>query len=186
VNAAPIELPAEGITNGAIRIRLLTDMDVPAIAEACQDPAIQRFTTVPDPYGEEDARTFGRRSAESAAAGVGIEAVVADANTDRPLGTIGLRRSHRDRRRWAVGYLVFPGERNRGVAGQAVRLFSGFAFDHLGAERLEIHAEPENAASQRVAERAGYTREGVLRAHQEIKGIRRDMVVYSLVRGELR
>ena len=186
MSAAPIELPVEGISDGEILIRLLADADVPAIAAACRDPAIQRFTTVPDPYREEDARSWGRRSAESAAAGVGIEAVIADVRTNRALGTIGVRRSHRDRRRWAIGYLVFPEERNRGIAGRAVSLVTRFAFDHLGAERLEIQAEPENSPSLRVAERAGYTRERVLRAHQEIKGVPRDMVVYSLNRGELR
>jgi [ribosomal protein S5]-alanine N-acetyltransferase len=185
VSPAPIELPVEGITDGEIRIRLLADADVPAIAEACRDPAIQRFTTVPDPYDEEDARSWGRRSAESAAAGVGIEAVIADAGSDRPLGSIGLRRSGHDQGRWAIGYLVFPGERNRGIASRAVSLISRFAFDELEAERLEIQVEPENAASLRVAERAGYRREGLLRAHQEIKGVRRDMVSYSLIRGEL-
>jgi [ribosomal protein S5]-alanine N-acetyltransferase len=185
VSPAPIELPAQGITDGEIRIRLLADADVPVIADACRDPAIQRFTTVPDPYAEEDARAWGRRSAESAAAGMGIEAVIAEARSNRALGSIGLRRSGHDQRRWAIGYMVFPGERNRGIASRAVSLISRFAFDHLEAERLEIEVEPENVPSLRVAERAGYSREGMLPSHREINGVRRDMVMYSLTSGEL-
>ncbi len=53
-------------------------------------------------------------------------------------------------------------------------------------DRIEIHVEPENMASRRVAERAGFTLEGVLRSYLVNKGVRRDAVSYSLLRGELR
>jgi RimJ/RimL family protein N-acetyltransferase len=48
--------------------------------------------------------------------------------------------------------------------------------------RLQLHTDPENVASQRVAERAGFTREGVLRAYNGRRdGTRADAVVYSLL-----
>jgi RimJ/RimL family protein N-acetyltransferase len=186
LSSRPIELPVEGLSDGRIRIRLVADVDIPAIVEACRDPAIQQFTTVPTPYGEADARTFWRRSVESAAAGRGLEAVVVDADSGEFLGTVGIRRHAVDVGRWDVGYLVAPWARRRGVATRAARLISRFAFEELGAERIEICAEPANEASQRVAERAGFTREGILRDYQMIKGVRRDMVMHSLLRGELR
>lgn len=52
--------------------------------------------------------------------------------------------------------------------------------------RLELTCGPDNEASQRVAERCGFTREGVLRSHIPFKGGRRDTVVFSLLPGELR
>ena len=52
--------------------------------------------------------------------------------------------------------------------------------------RLELTCGPDNLASQRVAERCGFTREGVLRSHVPFKGARRDSVVFSLLPGELR
>jgi RimJ/RimL family protein N-acetyltransferase len=67
----------------------------------------------------------------------------------------------------------------------AVTLLSEWAFDNLPVDRIEITVEPSNAASRAVAERAGYTFEGVLRSHTLIKGRRRDMAMYSLLRGEL-
>jgi RimJ/RimL family protein N-acetyltransferase len=69
---------------------------------------------------------------------------------------------------------------------RAVRLLSRWVFERLPIERIEITIEPENGASRAVAERAGYTVEGILRSHTEIKGRRRDMAIYSLLRGELR
>jgi RimJ/RimL family protein N-acetyltransferase len=67
-----------------------------------------------------------------------------------------------------------------------VRMLSRWAFDNLPVDRIEIQVVAENDASRRVAERAGYTFEGVLRSHTVIKGTRRDMAMYSLLRGELR
>jgi RimJ/RimL family protein N-acetyltransferase len=68
---------------------------------------------------------------------------------------------------------------------RAVRLLSGWIFETLPLERIEITIEPANAASRAVAERAGYELEGILRSHTVIKGTRRDMAIYSLLRGEL-
>ena len=59
-------------------------------------------------------------------------------------------------------------------------------FEDLQLARLELNCGPDNLASQRVAERCGYTREGVLRSHIPFKGMRRDTVVFSLLPGELR
>jgi RimJ/RimL family protein N-acetyltransferase len=60
------------------------------------------------------------------------------------------------------------------------------AFVELGLARLELTCGPENVASQRVAERCGFTREGLLRSHVPFKGARRDSVIYGLLPGELR
>ncbi len=68
---------------------------------------------------------------------------------------------------------------------RAVLLLSRWIFDNLAAERIEITIEPQNAASRAVAKRAGYAFEGVLRSYTEIKGQRRDMAMYSLLRGDL-
>jgi RimJ/RimL family protein N-acetyltransferase len=67
-----------------------------------------------------------------------------------------------------------------------VRLLARWAFADLGIERLQLTCGPDNGASQRVTERAGFTREGVLRSHLPFKGQRRDTVVFSLLPGELR
>ena len=68
----------------------------------------------------------------------------------------------------------------------AVRLIAQWAFQELGVARLELTCGPDNRASQRVAERSGFTREGVLRSHLPFRGGRRDTVVFSLLPSELR
>ncbi len=70
--------------------------------------------------------------------------------------------------------------------GEAVRLLARWAFAELGLARLELTCGPDNEASQHVAERCGFSREGLLRSHVPFKGARRDSVIYSLLPGELR
>ena len=186
MSGASIEFPVEGLSDGVVRLRLAAEKDIPALVEACQDPAVQRFTTVPHPYGPDDARSFHETAAAGLGDGTALHVVTVDSDTDELLGNAGIRRHHTDAGRWDIGYLVAPWARGRGVATRAVELLCRFGFAELGAERIEICAEPSNEASMRVAERAGFTREGLLRRYQAVKGVRRDMVMYSLLSGELR
>ena len=87
--------------------------------------------------------------------------------------------------RAAIGYWLAPHARGRGVATRAVRLIFPLGIRGSASSRLELTCGPDNGASQRVAERCGFTREGVLRSHIPFKGARRDTVVFSLLPGEL-
>ena len=60
-----------------------------------------------------------------------------------------------------------------------MRLLTGWAFDTLALARLEAWVREENHLSQRVLERAGFTREGLLRSYEEIKGERWDIAIFS-------
>jgi RimJ/RimL family protein N-acetyltransferase len=182
--AAAIEFPVEGISDGSVRLRLRADADTPAIVSACQDPEIARWTRVPDSYDEAAAAEWAAESARQQEAGEGLHLVIADAQSDRLLGSIGVHVGSAVDRRWSIGYWLAPDARGRGIITTAVRLLSEWAFANLPADRLEITVRPANSASRAVAERAGYTFEGVLRSHTLIKGRRRDMAVYSLLRGE--
>jgi RimJ/RimL family protein N-acetyltransferase len=60
-------------------------------------------------------------------------------------------------------------------------MISEWAFEALELARLQLITEPENLASQRVAEKAGFQREGLLPAYAELKGRRPDFHMYSLL-----
>ncbi len=78
-----------------------------------------------------------------------------------------------------LAYVVAPAARGRGLASEAIRLLSGWAFGDLGLARLELRIEPTNTASQRVAVKAGFQREGLLRSAFVLRGRRTDVVLYS-------
>ena len=87
-------------------------------------------------------------------------------------------------RQGEIGYVVVQAARGRGVAGRALGLITGWALGDLGLERLELRIDAENAPSIKVAERAGYHREGVLRSLHFKEDIRTDVVLYSLLARE--
>jgi RimJ/RimL family protein N-acetyltransferase len=76
---------------------------------------------------------------------------------------------------------VFPEARGRGVASRALRIAAEWATLELGLQRVYAEAAAENTASIRAIEKAGFRREGVLRAHCKTHGRRHDCVMFSVV-----
>lgn len=175
--------PPDRLRYGAIALRLPRDSDLAAIVAACQDPEIPRWTRAPNPYRESDGREFLHACEESWREETGVVFAVTWVEEDALIGTIGARLL--ENQVGEVGYWVDRAARGRGVAPAAVRALSDWCFLEAGLERLQLLAEPENVASQRVAEKAGYQREGLLRSYFPNKGTRRDVLVYSLLPDDL-
>ena len=85
----------------------------------------------------------------------------------------------------SLGYWVRASRCRRGVATAAVKLAAGFGVDELRLNRLEIVTAIKNRASQRVAEKSGARREGVLRNRLVIQGKSHDAVIFSLTTREV-
>jgi RimJ/RimL family protein N-acetyltransferase len=86
-----------------------------------------------------------------------------------------------------AGCWIARDERGRGICTRALRLLARHGLDELGLQRVDLITDPDNVASQRVAEKVGFQREGVLRAHlRHPDGRVRDSVMFSLLPGELR
>ena len=100
------------------------------------------------------------------------------------LGGTGLHRMDWKARRFEMGYWRRSGREGRGIATEAVHAMARLAFDELRAQRVELRIDNVNRASWRVAERCGFTLEGVMRRESLAPdGTWRDMRVYSKVRG---
>jgi RimJ/RimL family protein N-acetyltransferase len=111
---------------------------------------------------------------------------VADAETGELLGSIDMGVNSQGYR-GHIGYWVAAEARGKGVCTHALRLLARWALEELHLQRLELITDPDNVASQRVAERVGFRREGVLRAHlRHPDGRIRDSVMFSLLPGEFR
>ena len=169
----------------AVRLRLPAERDVDAITDACQDPEIPRFTRVTSPYGRGDALEYVSRTTSAWHDGTSAGFVIADAGNDTVLGSIGVMRLDDTRVVAEVGYWVARDARGHGVATRSVGLASRWALRELGIARLELMTRVENAASQGVAERAGFTREGVLRSYMTQGCGLADVVMFSLIPSDL-
>ena len=172
--------PAPG--DGVVELRPWLPADVPRLVEICRDPEIVRWTRVPDGYTEDDALMHQAAQAERRRRGESLDAAIVATGEDRVVGSIDLR--PQDDGRASLGYLVAADARGRGYARRAVALMAELAFSALGVRRLQIFTDVENLASQRVAEVAGFEREGVLRSYLELRGERFDAVAFSLLPGE--
>ncbi|HEY1594976.1 MAG TPA: GNAT family N-acetyltransferase [Thermoleophilaceae bacterium] len=161
-------------------LRLPREEDAPAIFEACQDPEIPRWTNVPSPYTEDNAWSFVRGAQRGE--GHEMSLVIAGAVDDSLIGAIGLRQPAPGV--GDVGYWLAAPARGRGLTTRALRLLCAWGFEELALARIQLHTLPGNVASERVAERAGFTREGLLRSFTEMKGKRVDITMFSLLPGE--
>lgn len=149
--------------------------DVDRIAELCRDPAIAGWTTVPVPYGREDAHGFVTGMvADGWASGRTCTWAIRDGGT--LVGMVGLHGI--EERRAEIGYWLASDARGRGLMSEAVGLVLDFAFapqpGGLGLLRVEWFAYVGNAASAAVARRAGFHWEGRRRLGGVQRGVRRD------------
>ncbi|CAN0857006.1 Putative [ribosomal protein S5]-alanine N-acetyltransferase [Linum grandiflorum] len=101
----------------------------------------------------------------------------------RPIGAVSVtKNSGGDACRGELGYVLASGYWGKGIATTAVRIVTETIFEERPElERLEALVDVDNVGSQRVLEKVGFVREGVLRKFVVLKGTSRDMVMFSLL-----
>lgn len=156
--------------------------DLGPVIEAGMDPHIPSITSVPRDGGPDDAVAFIERQHERLGDGVGFSFAIAATGGGPAVGHLGVWTAElQERGRVTLGYWVTASNRRRGVAAAALRLGTEWAQTELRAVRCQLHVEPWNEGSWRVAEYAGYEREGLLSAWQQIDGVWRDLFVYAKI-----
>jgi RimJ/RimL family protein N-acetyltransferase len=139
-------------------------------------------------FGFKEAGRLARRVAalDTLTVERGMLAVVDDA--DRLVGEVGWHQASNgpppNGLCWNIGIWIAPDYRGQGYGTAAHRLAAAYLFEHSYLERVEAGTEADNVAEQRALEKAGFTREGVLRRSCFRGGAWRDMVIYSKLRGE--
>jgi RimJ/RimL family protein N-acetyltransferase len=166
-----------------VRLEPLNETHVAAVAAMLADPDVLRFTRVPDPTPDEfaqewltlyeDGRRDGTREGFAVYGGDGRFVGIALAfGIDRAEGELEL------------GYIVEPAERGRGTGTAILLALTEWAFTETDVARIRLVIDLENPASLRVAERAGYVREGVMRSVYFKNGQRIDAVLLSRLRSD--
>jgi RimJ/RimL family protein N-acetyltransferase len=181
----PFPPPDPPLSDGMVVLRLPREADAPAIAAACGDPEIARWIPVPVPYRLEDARVFVASASAAWSSGREPTFVITDATTGLLVGMIAIHRRPDEPRKAAVGYCVAPEARGRGLATRAVRLVVRWAFTiEPKLARMELLTLVGNEASGRVARRAGFAREGVLRRYLPFRDEPVDAVMFARLRDD--
>lgn len=153
---------------------------------------LERLTNTPDGAGEyewhgwHDPHVWGHRWAENGLMGSAAGTLMIIRGRE-PAGFISWRQvgtgpiSHC----WELGVAIAPEARGQGVGTQAHQQVVRYLFRHTHQNRIQASAEIANLAEQRVLEKAGFTREGVLRGFGYRDGQWRDGVLYSVLREEV-
>lgn len=166
-----------------IRLELLGERHLAAVAEMLKDEDVLRFTRVPNPAPPGFERTWleayeaGRRD--------GTREAFAIVDGDGAFLGLGLGfEIDREGRQLELGYVVVPEARGRGVATQTLQLLTEWAEQELEALRIELWISAANEPSKRVAERAGYELEGIHRSVHFKQGERDDFEIWARVAAE--
>ncbi|MFD9720396.1 GNAT family N-acetyltransferase [Streptomyces sp. NPDC059076] len=173
------------LTTEHLLLRTFTAADTEAVHQACQDPEIQRWTTVPSPYAREHAAEFTEQLVpEGWANGTMCTFAVLPRAGGPLMASIAVTlRTYSGT--WEIGFWTAKEYRGRGIMAESVAALAHWTFTRLGATRLEWRAEVGNTGSRAVAEKAGFTVEGTLRAALMNKDTLRDTWVASLLPSDL-
>jgi RimJ/RimL family protein N-acetyltransferase len=171
VNSQRKPLEPVHLSAGRLYLRPLIPADEPAVAEALRDPGVARWNTglailaAPEP---QRAAMWLRVREQGWITGTSAHFAVTDATTGELLASVGIRDINRMPQQALASYWTMPAARGRGVAAQALDVLSRWGFGDreaggLGLHRISLDHALVNTASCRVAEKAGFKFEGVMR-----------------------
>jgi RimJ/RimL family protein N-acetyltransferase len=145
-----------------VRLEPFTDEHLPSLRDLVTDPDVIRYSRVPEPVPVDFEQTWAALYDVGRADGTRMNFAIA---LDGEFAGVALApHLSAAAATGELGYLVAPWARGRGVATEALRLLTDWAFTERSLVRLELYIDVANEASRRVAQRSGYTCEGVLRS----------------------
>ena len=163
---------------------MLLASDAPSIAIAGDDAETQKWLPLPTPYTLDDAKRFIHEIAPATLkAGTGI--VFALERNDMFVGCIDVKRAEWLNGDCEIGFWTMPEHRGRGFMPQGLDILSRWVLLEQGFARVEVRVASKNYSSQRVAEKAGFIREGIARQAGRVHGGRVDLVIFSRVSSDL-
>jgi len=136
-------------------------------------------------YALDETKTWIASCAETWAKGEAYDFLIVDRINNSPLGGCGLNQLNKLDRIANLGYWVRTSRAGQGIATEAARLLADFGFKYLKLNRIEMIIAVDNAASQRVAQKLGAMREGVLRNRIAVRDRIYDALMFSLIPGNL-
>lgn len=175
-----LTFPEEGVERDGLLFRLPRLEDVDIVAPAFQDEELAGAANLPRFTANELRAQVGELAAMLEAGEMIPVVVLADGTIQ---GGGALHHFDWGREQAEIAYWLFMHARGHGTATKTARFLAEYAFS-LGVHRVEARVFAGNAASERVLERAGFTREGVLRSMPLRIGGRSDQTLYSLLPGE--
>jgi ribosomal-protein-alanine N-acetyltransferase len=177
--AIPDDFPV--IDLGAYVLRRIEPRDAAAYDAYRADPEVTRYTSI-DAANEPATLVFPlmEKAFEEKRA---IRWAISAKDSGEMAGDCGFFEINVPHARAEIGYVIARQHWGRGVGTAAVRAMVRWGLSTLALNRIEAIIHSENLASMRVAEKAGFEREGTLRGRTLIRGVYSDMLMYALLHG---
>jgi len=173
-----LSFPEEGLAFDDLVLRLPNAEDLQALAAAFAAGELSDSDNI-SPFRRDELAVGLPVSANPQLARL----VVADVRSGAIYGGGTLHHLDAERGIIEIGYWLYPQARGRGIATKVARALAEYAFT-IGVQRVTAYVTVGNRESERVLERAGFTREGVLRSMPKSDGGRVDKTIFSLLPGE--
>jgi len=159
----PTEIPT--LQYGLVTLRPSAEKDIDSIFNACQDPLIPAFTTIPATYTIDHAIDFVRSDPFSFAERRELRFVIDYGNGDdvKFAGVISLHTINIKNHTAEIGYWMDKSLRGKGIGTIAAKMITDYGFRSLGFRRIDGLVDVDNLASQKLLTSAGFQKEGILR-----------------------
>jgi len=167
-------------------LRPLEPADLEPYYQCHRDPAMTRFE-VHEPFGARaEAEALFTRWIERRSQGGSSPFSVILEGEDRWVGMGNFGEVSPEYDYVAVGFSIAATDWGRGLATEVLKGLLTIAFERIGCYRVEGNCATEHHASARVMEKAGMTREGVLRGKLPVGAVHHDLQYFSMLRPEYR
>jgi ribosomal-protein-alanine N-acetyltransferase len=179
--------PSLTVSTPRVHVRPVEFGDAKSITEIFVDKQTQRWLPFPKEFGQiEGGAWCSDMAQERRDSGNGDHYAVVRREDDRLIGCLWTKRTDWVGRVTEVAYAIAADTRGFGVAAEAVDALAIALLLEHDFQRVELRVAPGNTASRRVAEKAGFTYEGLLRNAGHVHTGRVDLEVWSLVAADLR
>nr|WP_285842547.1 GNAT family protein [Ureibacillus chungkukjangi] len=165
-------------------LRKITESDASSIYEYLSDSEVMKYYGL-EPFGSENEALeeiawYNSILEEK----TGIRWGITLKNEDKVIGSCGFLNTVSSHYRTDIGFELSKDFWGQGIASEAMNEIIRYAFEHTTIQRIQALIEPLNQASQRMVEKAGFTREGLLRKYEYTCGKFDDLYMYGLLKEE--
>lgn len=167
-----------------LRVRLVTESDLPALLEVNGDEEVNRYLPSTPWRSFAEAEAWFKRVTALMATGKGLLFVVATRETDRAIGTCALFGLEEENAHAELGYVLGRSHWGQGLMREALTDLITCIFQTMTVRRLEAQLDSRNTTSSSLLRRLGFTRDGVLRQRWTTRGEISDVEIHSLLRQE--
>jgi [ribosomal protein S5]-alanine N-acetyltransferase len=179
--------PTLTVQTPRVEVRPLEARDANEVTEVFADKQTQRWLPFPQEFGQIEGKSWCTTMAvERRDSGAGDHYAIIRREDQRLVGCLWAKRTDWVGRVTEISYAMAADARGFGLAAEAVDVLAlALVLEH-GFQRIELRVAPGNVASRRVAEKAGFTYEGLLRNAGYVHSGRVDLEVWSIVAADLR